>query len=123
MLTGRSARCMDHHPRGSQPRYHLSLWESPSGGRLLLRRKCVDGVRAQHVRWAKAQLPLRVRALTFLCGWFSVNVNDLATYQQVYIYVIPILANMGFINIIVVVVRLHWFEKHLRAVGKTVNHF
>lgn len=47
----------------------------------------------------------------------SVDVKALKTYQQVYIYLIPILGNLGFINIIVVVVRVRWFEKHLRAVG------
>jgi hypothetical protein len=36
----------------------------------------------------------------------------------VYVYLIPILGNLGFVNIIVVIVRLHWFEKHLRAVCK-----
>ena len=39
------------------------------------------------------------------------------TYQQVYIYLIPILGNLGFINIFVVVIRLRWFEKRLKAVG------
>lgn len=52
--------------------------------------------------------------------WLRIDVKDLKTYQQVYIYLIPILGNLGFINIIVVVVRLRWFEKHLRSVGKTV---
>jgi hypothetical protein len=42
----------------------------------------------------------------------------LKTYQQVYIYLIPILGNLGFINILVVVVRLRWFEKRLKAVGE-----
>lgn len=49
---------------------------------------------------------------------FRVDVKALKTYQQVYIYLIPILGNLGFINIIVVVVRLRWFEKHLKAVGE-----
>jgi hypothetical protein len=42
----------------------------------------------------------------------------LKTYQQVYIYVAPIISNLSFINIIVVVVRLRWFEKRLKEVGK-----
>lgn len=44
--------------------------------------------------------------------------NALKTYQQVYIYLIPILSNLGFINIIVVVARLHYFRKHLKRVGE-----
>lgn len=43
------------------------------------------------------------------------DVKELKTYQQVYIYLIPILGNLGFINIIVVVCRVRWFEKHLKA--------
>jgi hypothetical protein len=53
-----------------------------------------------------------------LTDWHSIDLKELKTYQQVYLYLIPILGNLGFINIIVVVVRLHWFEKHLRAVCK-----
>ncbi|KAA8645249.1 hypothetical protein EYZ11_011350 [Aspergillus tanneri] len=44
-----------------------------------------------------------------------VDVKDLKTYQQLYIYLIPIISNLGFINILVVVVRLYWFEKRLKA--------
>lgn len=47
-----------------------------------------------------------------------VDVKELKTYQQVYIYLIPILGNLGFINIIVVVFRVRWFEKHLQATGE-----
>lgn len=49
----------------------------------------------------------------------SVDVNKLKTYRQLYIYFIPILTNLGLINIIVVVVRLIWFWKHLEEVGKS----
>ncbi|KAJ5824274.1 Potassium transport protein high-affinity [Penicillium robsamsonii] len=48
-------------------------------------------------------------------GLNTVDVKDLKTYQQVYIYLIPILGNLGFINIIVVVFRVRWFENHLKA--------
>jgi hypothetical protein len=51
----------------------------------------------------------------------SVDVKDLKTYQQVYIYIIPIITNLGFINIIVVAVRLMYFEKRFKAVGKFVH--
>lgn len=50
--------------------------------------------------------------------WMTrVNVYELALYQQLAIYFLPILANMGVINIMVVVVRLYWFEKRLREIG------
>ncbi|KAJ5447982.1 Potassium transport protein high-affinity [Penicillium cf. griseofulvum] len=48
-------------------------------------------------------------------GLNTFDLKDLKTYQQVYIYLIPILGNLGFINIIVVVFRVRWFEKHLKA--------
>ena len=51
-----------------------------------------------------------------------VDVNELKTYQQVYIYLIPILGNLGFINIIVVIFRVRWFEKHLQAIGDERLH-
>lgn len=43
----------------------------------------------------------------------------LKLYQQVYIYIIPIITNLGFINIIVVAVRLRWFEKRFKSVGES----
>jgi hypothetical protein len=48
----------------------------------------------------------------------SVDVKSLKTYQQVYIYLIPILGNLGFINIIVIVFRVRWFEKRFKEVGE-----
>ncbi|KAJ5297345.1 hypothetical protein PENANT_c005G10999 [Penicillium antarcticum] len=53
-------------------------------------------------------------------GLNTIDIKDLKTYQQVYLYLIPILGNLGFVNIIVVVVRLHWFEKHLRSVSSSL---
>jgi hypothetical protein len=50
-------------------------------------------------------------------GLNTVDVNLLKTYQQVYIYVTPIISNLGFVNIIVVIVRLRWFEKRLKEVA------
>jgi hypothetical protein len=35
---------------------------------------------------------------------FSIDVKDLKTYQQVLIYVIPIITNLGYVSIIVVAV-------------------
>jgi hypothetical protein len=51
-----------------------------------------------------------------------VDVKELKTYQQVYIYLIPILGNLGFINIVVVIFRVRWFEKHLQAIGEERQH-
>ncbi|KAI9035068.1 potassium ion transporter [Aspergillus affinis] len=50
-------------------------------------------------------------------GLNTVDVKELKTYQQVYIYLIPVLGNLGFINIIVVIFRVRWFEKHLKAIA------
>jgi hypothetical protein len=56
-------------------------------------------------------------------GSFSVlnrvDLKDLKTYQQLYLYFVPTVTNIGFINIIVVVVRLFWFRKHLKKLGKS----
>ncbi|KAL1642913.1 hypothetical protein SLS58_005155 [Diplodia intermedia] len=55
-------------------------------------------------------------------GLNTVDVNALKTYQQLVIYFLPIVTNLGFINIIVVIVRLHWFEKRLKEVAPTLLH-
>lgn len=51
----------------------------------------------------------------------SIDVKELKTYQQLYIYVIPIITNLGFINIIVIAVRLFHFEKRFKEAG--MRHF
>lgn len=50
-------------------------------------------------------------------GLNTVDVKALKTYQQLVIYFFPIITNLMFVNIIVVVVRLHWFEKRLKRIG------
>jgi len=55
-------------------------------------------------------------------GLNTVDVKDLKTYQQLYIYFIPIITNLGFINIGVVIVRLYWFKKHLKRRGRNSVH-
>ncbi|KID65078.1 Potassium transport protein, high-affinity, partial [Metarhizium hybridum] len=50
-------------------------------------------------------------------GLNTVDIKNLALYQQLYLYFIPILTNMCFINIVVVIVRLHWFNQHLDRFG------
>ncbi|ETS86288.1 hypothetical protein PFICI_00116 [Pestalotiopsis fici W106-1] len=47
-------------------------------------------------------------------GLNTVDVKNLKTYQQLYLYFIPMLTNLGFINIIVVIARLYWFEKSIK---------
>lgn len=51
-------------------------------------------------------------------GLNTVDVKALKTYQQLVIYFIPIITNLGFVNILVVIVRLHWFEKRFRNLGQ-----
>jgi hypothetical protein len=51
-------------------------------------------------------------------GLNTVDVKALRTYQQLVIYFIPIITNLMFINIFVVVVRIYWFEKRLKSVGQ-----
>ncbi|KAI3187448.1 hypothetical protein CBS147311_10190 [Penicillium roqueforti] len=50
-------------------------------------------------------------------GLNTVDVKSLKTYQQVYLYLIPILGNLGFVNIIVIVFRVRWFEKRLKEIA------
>ncbi|KAF9891944.1 hypothetical protein FE257_002907 [Aspergillus nanangensis] len=50
-------------------------------------------------------------------GLNVVDVNKLKTYQQLFLYFVPTVSNIIFMNIIVVIVRLFWFEKRLRAIG------
>ncbi|KAJ5624105.1 hypothetical protein N7510_000414, partial [Penicillium lagena] len=50
----------------------------------------------------------------------SIDLKALKTYQQVYLYVIPTLGNLMVINIAVVVVRLWWFEKHLKEIAPSL---
>ncbi|KAK2789776.1 hypothetical protein FQN52_005902 [Onygenales sp. PD_12] len=54
-------------------------------------------------------------------GLNTFDVKDLKTYQQVYIYLIPMFTNLGFINILVVVVRLHWFKKRLNEFAPSLT--
>jgi hypothetical protein len=51
----------------------------------------------------------------------SIDVKALKLYQQLVIYFIPIVGQLGFVNIVVVVVRLYWFEKHLKDTGEAVS--
>ena len=44
----------------------------------------------------------------------SIDVKALHIYQQLVLYFFPMVTNLGFVNIIVVVVRLWYFEKHMK---------
>ncbi|TKX23812.1 putative cation transport protein 1 [Elsinoe australis] len=50
-------------------------------------------------------------------GLNTVDVNDLRTAQQVFIYVVPILTNLMVVNIVVVIVRLYWFNRKFKEHG------
>lgn len=43
--------------------------------------------------------------------------KELKLYQQLFIYFIPIVSNLGFVNILVVCVRLWFFRKRLDEIG------
>lgn len=43
--------------------------------------------------------------------------KDLKTYQQIVLYFTPMITNLGFVNIVVVVVRLRWFRQRFKDVG------
>ncbi|KAL5340483.1 cation transport protein-domain-containing protein [Aspergillus crustosus] len=53
-------------------------------------------------------------------GLNPVDVKDLKTYQQLFVYFVPLVSNIGFINILIVVVRLYWFEKRLKEIAPSV---
>ncbi|KAH7111301.1 potassium transport protein 1 [Dendryphion nanum] len=50
-------------------------------------------------------------------GLNTVDVSDLKTYQQVFIYIVPIITNLGFVNIVVVIVRLRWFRQRFKQIA------
>ncbi|EHA26772.1 hypothetical protein ASPNIDRAFT_130818, partial [Aspergillus niger ATCC 1015] len=55
-----------------------------------------------------------------LLYYVTFDVKDMKLYQQLFIYFVPIVSNLGFINILVVVVRLLWFEKRLKEIAPGV---
>lgn len=48
-------------------------------------------------------------------GLNVVDVNKLQLYQQLVIYIIPILGNMQVVSILILMVRFYWFTKYLKA--------
>ena len=51
-------------------------------------------------------------------GLNTVNVNSLNTWQQIVIYLIPVLTNPITINTFVVFLRLYWFEKRFQHIAR-----
>jgi hypothetical protein len=49
-------------------------------------------------------------------GLNTIDVKDLKLGQQLVIYIFPIITNLAFVNIGVVIVRLRYFEKRLRKI-------
>lgn len=52
-----------------------------------------------------------------------VDVPVLKTYQQLFLYFVPLVCNTVSINIIVVVVRLIWFRRYLKKAGQSIIIF
>lgn len=50
--------------------------------------------------------------------WCRVDLKLLSTSQQLYLYFVPMFTNLGFVNVLVVIVRLSWFRKHLKESGE-----
>lgn len=50
-------------------------------------------------------------------GLNTVDMNTISTYQQVFTYLIPMFTTPIFINTVVVLVRLYWFEKRFEHIG------
>lgn len=48
----------------------------------------------------------------------SVDINTIPLYQQIVIYLIPMITTPIFVNTCVVFVRLYWFEKRFDNIGK-----
>lgn len=55
--------------------------------------------------------------------FLRVDVPVLRTYQQLFLYFVPLVCNTVSINIIVVVVRLIWFRRYLKKAGKSIIKF
>ncbi|EZF50917.1 hypothetical protein H103_05733 [Trichophyton rubrum CBS 288.86] len=51
-----------------------------------------------------------------MTGLNSIDFKELTTYQQVVLYISPILGNICFVNFIVVLVRLYWFESKFKEI-------
>ena len=74
------------------------------------------------LRWlAWLRSILVVLSYSCLLIQYRVNINNLKLYQQIAVYFVPILGNMVFINMTVVVVRLILFEKRIKELGDSIR--
>ena len=56
-------------------------------------------------------------------GLNTLNLNDIYTYQQIVLLIIPSICNPIVINTFVVFVRLFWFEKRFQHIVRQANEF
>ncbi|EAS35498.3 trk family potassium uptake protein [Coccidioides immitis RS] len=49
-------------------------------------------------------------------GLNTVDLKEMRLYQQITVWFLPMLGNMCFVNVVVVYVRLHWFEKKFKDI-------
>ncbi|EHA51422.1 potassium transporter [Pyricularia oryzae 70-15] len=54
-------------------------------------------------------------------GLNTIDLKELKMYQQLYLYVIPMITNLGFINPFVVAVRIYWFRKKLKQMRPSIS--
>lgn len=54
-------------------------------------------------------------------GLNTINLNQLNTWQQIVLYIIPILTNPIAVNSFVVFLRLYWFEKRFQHIAQQVK--
>lgn len=50
-------------------------------------------------------------------GLNTIDINTIKLYQQIIIYFIPMITTPIFINLMVVLTRLYWFEQRFEHVG------
>ena len=50
-------------------------------------------------------------------GLNPVDMKELRLAQQIVLFIFPIITNIAFVNIVVVIVRIQYFEKRLREFG------
>lgn len=54
-------------------------------------------------------------------GLNPVDMKDLYLVQQIVLYIFPIITNICFVNISVVVIRIRYFRKRLRKLGSLLG--
>lgn len=118
-LTFTIYRCVHRLHGRARTSHPVSSWQFKSSRRLFLRCQRFNGVGPEHVchhciRGSHSNCYTNGAVLIY-----RVDVKELYTYQQLYIYFIPIFTNLGFINAVVALVRFLLFRKHLKQVGQS----